>query len=58
MKKIKTKKKVFYSIMEFEKAFLPKSFEEKMSKEPTDPNELGITLAKQSLDKIKNVLLE
>ena len=58
MMKIKKKKKVFYSMMEFEKTFLPKSFEKRISKEPTDPMELGITLARQSLDKIKTVLLD
>lgn len=46
-------KQVFYSIMNFEKEYFPKSFEKRMLEKPTDARALGISLAKESLKKIK-----
>ena len=53
MEKMRKKKQIIRSMMEFEKEFLPKSFEKRISHEPTDPRALGISLAKESLDKVR-----
>lgn len=45
-------KEVFRSIVEIEKKYFPQFYERKMRKEITDPTALGITLARESLDKI------
>ena len=52
----KERTQVFRSVKEFEKEFLPKYFEKKMAEKPTDASMLGISLAKESLDKIKKQL--
>ena len=52
----KKRKKTYRSMMEFEREFLPKSFEERMAEKPTDARALGISLAKESLDKIRSQL--
>ena len=49
-------KQVFYSIMEFEKEYFPKSFKKKMEEKPTDARALGSSLAKESLNKIRTRL--
>lgn len=46
----------FHSIGEFERKYFPKSFEEKMIKLPENSQELGISLAKESLEKIRKQL--
>ncbi len=46
-------KKTFYSITEFKKRYLPKSFEKQMSEVSEDARDLGIIWAKESMDKIK-----
>lgn len=48
--------RVFHSIVEFEKEYFPKSFEQKMEEKPTDARALGSNLAKESLDKIRTRL--
>jgi hypothetical protein len=53
MNKSKHKKQIFHSLMEFEKKYLPKSFEKRMAEKPTNAQAIGIRLAKQSLDKIR-----
>ncbi len=58
MNRSKEKKQVFRSMMEFEKNYFPKSFEKRMLERPTDAQTLGISLAKESLDKIKERLAE
>jgi hypothetical protein len=52
----KKEKQIFYSIMEFEKEYFPKSFKKKMEEKPTDARALGSSLAKESLDKIRGQL--
>lgn len=56
MKKKKEEKRVFRTIKEFEKTFLPKSFEKKKIEKPEDAKALGIILAKESLEKIRRQL--
>jgi len=52
----KKKKQVYRSMMEFEKRFFPKSFEKRMAEKPTDAQALGVSLAKESLEKIRRRL--
>jgi len=52
----KSKKQAYRSMIEFEKKFFPKSFEKRMSEQLTDPQALGISLAKESLDRIRRGL--
>ena len=49
-------KRVFYSMIEFKKRYLPKSFEKQKSEKPKDVRELGIIWAKESFDRIKDQL--
>jgi len=58
MKKKKKKKQVYKSIREFEKKFLPKTFEKRRGEKPTDAQALGIILAEESLEKIREQLEE
>ncbi|MFO7996689.1 MAG: hypothetical protein R6U93_06070 [Dehalococcoidia bacterium] len=58
MNKNKRGEKTFRSMMEFEKKYFPKSFKKRMAEKPTDARALGISLAKESLDKIKRQLAE
>jgi len=58
MNKSKKKKQVFHAMNEFEKKYFPKSFEKKMAEKPTNARDLGIWLAKESLDKIRRPLAE
>lgn len=56
MNKSIEKKQVFRSMTEFEREFLPKAFKKRMSEKPTDAHALGISLAKESLEKIREQL--
>ena len=56
MNKNKKKKQVYRSMMEFEKRFFPKSFEKRMAEKPTDAQVLGVSLARESLGKIRRRL--
>lgn len=56
MNRSKKKKQVFRSMVEVEKKYFPKSFEKRMAEKPTDAYALGISLAKESLDKIRGQL--
>jgi len=38
---------------EFEENYFPRSYKEKKSEKPTDARDLGISLAKESLEKIR-----
>ncbi len=58
MNRSKREKQAFRSMMEFEKKYFPKSFEKRMAEKPTDARALGISLAKESLDKIGRQLAE
>ena len=58
MNRSKRKKQAFRSMTEFEKKYFPKSFEKRMAQKPTDARALGISLAKESLDKIGRQLAE
>jgi hypothetical protein len=46
-------KKFYYSMIEFEQDFFPKTFREKQEEKPTDNQSIGISLAKESFRKIK-----
>lgn len=52
------RKQVFRSMMEFEKKFFPTSFERKMAENPTDAHALGVSLAKESLERIRERLVD
>ncbi len=43
-------------MIEFKKKYLPKSFKKQIFKESKDTHDLGISWAKESLDKIKDQL--
>ncbi len=58
MNKDKTKKQIYRTMREFEKEFFPKSFEKRMAEKPTDAKALGASLAKESLEKIRERLAE
>jgi len=58
MNKDKTKKQTYHSMREFEREFFPKSFGKKMAEKPTDAQALGASLAKESLEKIRERLAE
>lgn len=57
MEKNKNKKHVYRSMFEFEKKFFPNSFK-KMEKEPKDAQAIGISMAKESLKKIREGLAQ
>jgi|GEM_PF-2780491 len=52
----KRKQLVFCSMLEFEKTYLPKSFEKRFVEKPSGAQEIGTSLAKDSLQKIKKQL--
>ena len=56
MNKDKKGKQIYQSMTEFEKEFFPKSFEKRMAEKSTDAQALGVSLAKESLEKIKGRL--
>ena len=56
MNENKKGKQAFHSMMEFEKEYFPKSFEQKIEEKPKDARALGSRLAKESLDKIRTRL--
>ncbi len=58
MNKNKKKNRIYRSMKEFEKEFLPKSFEKIMVEKPKDAQALGVSLARESLDKIRERLAE
>lgn len=47
---------VLCSIIEFKKKYFPKSFKEQTAEEPKDARNIGISWAKESIDKIKGQL--
>ncbi len=55
MKKDKAKVHEYRSMKEYEKRYYPESFK-KQSIEITDPDTLGIILAKESLNKFKHLI--
>jgi hypothetical protein len=55
MKKTKTKTHEFHSVKEYEKKYYPESYK-KQSLEVSDPNNLGIVLARESLNKFKHLI--
>jgi hypothetical protein len=50
------KKKPLCSVIEFQKKYFPKSFKKQISEEPKDARNIGISWAKESIDKIKDQL--
>lgn len=56
MKRNKNEKKVYHSMREFEKEFFPKSFKKRMAEKSADAQALGVSLAKESLEKIRERL--
>lgn len=55
-KRIKEKEQSYKSMKEFEEEFFPESFQKKALATHTDPQTLGVNLAKESLENIKNKL--
>ncbi|MBU3966684.1 MAG: hypothetical protein KKG76_04800 [Euryarchaeota archaeon] len=49
-------KKVFCSLREFKQEYFPKSIEKQKLEESKDARDLGISWAKESLDKLKDQL--
>jgi len=58
MNKNKRKGQKYRSMMEFKKRFFPRSFKKRMADGPEEARDLGISLAKETLDKIKIQLAE
>ena len=58
MNKNMKERKIYRSMAEFEKEFFPESFEKRMAEKPTDAGALGVSLAKESLEKIMRQLAE
>jgi len=52
------KKQIYRSMKEFEKEFSPKSLEKREAEKPTDAQALGVSLAKESFEKIGERLAE
>ena len=55
MKKSKTRMQEYHSMEEYEKKYYPESFK-KQSIEVNDPNTLGQVLARESLNKFKDLI--
>ncbi|MBI4690960.1 MAG: hypothetical protein HY754_11970 [Nitrospirae bacterium] len=55
MKKLKAKVQEYYSVKEYEKKFYPESYKKQLL-EISDPNTLGTTLARESLNKFKQLI--
>jgi hypothetical protein len=55
MKKYKTNVQVFHSVKEYEKKYYPESRKKQML-EIDDPDTLGIILARESLNKFKQMI--
>ncbi len=55
MKKTKTKMLEFHSVKEYEKKYYPESYK-KQFLEVSDPNNIGIVLARESLNKFKHLI--
>lgn len=55
MKKLRTKVQEYHSVKEYEKKFYPESYK-KQSLEVSDPNTLGTILARESLNKFKQLI--
>jgi len=51
-----SEKQIYRTMLEFEKEFFPKSFKERMAEKPTDAQALGVSLAKESLQRIERKL--
>ena len=58
MNKNKKKKQIYRSMRQFEEECFPKSFEKRTAEKPTDAQALGVSLAKESLEKIRRRLAE
>lgn len=56
MNKSKKRERVFHSMMEVDKEFFPASFGKKMKKPLTDKHALGVSMAKETMNKIKKEL--
>ena len=57
-KKKETRKQVYKSMREFKEKFFPESFREQSAEVPTDARDLGIGLARESLDMIRRRLVK
>ena len=56
MKKSRKGEKIFYSMMEVDKEFFPASFKKKMKKKPADEYALGVSMAKDTIKKVRDEL--
>lgn len=57
MRKNKEKEQIYKSIREFEKKFFPNSLKKRLEKS-TDLRTLAVSLAQESLDKVKHQLMK
>lgn len=56
MKKNKKGERIFNSMLEVDKEFFPASFEKKMKKKPADQYALGVSMAKDTIKKVRDEL--
>ena len=54
--KSRKRTRTYGSIHDIEREYLPNHFEKKMHGKPTDPQALGTSMARESLDKMKSKL--
>lgn len=54
----KKRGRVLHSMIEFEREFFPRSFEKRRTATQTDAHAQGISLANESLDKIRQQLVD
>lgn len=58
MDRKKKKDETYHSMTEFERKYLPRSLKKQQSQRPSDAETLGIALAKESINKIRELLVE
>jgi len=56
MKKSEEKKQVIRSMRDFERIYFPKSFEKRLSEKETDAETIGVTWAKESCERVKELI--
>ena len=55
MEKLRTKAQEYHSMKEYKETFYPESYKKQLL-EVSDPNTFGIILARESLDKFKQLM--
>ena len=56
MKKSEEKKQVIRSMKDFERIYFPKSYEKRLSEKETDAETLGVTWAKESIERVRELI--